>query len=99
MAKSSLHSTYPPSRPGRAGMVPTRARRHAASKAAQGGGEVKLAVMLPEALAIEVHTAAAQQRKTLRAVVLEALRAAGYGVTDEMIADRRVEANRRRGSR
>jgi hypothetical protein len=81
-------------------MKPTPARRRVPTgkPASQGAGEVKLAVMIPDALGLQLRITAARERKTLRTIVLEALRSAGYSVTDDMIADRRVEANRRRGA-
>jgi hypothetical protein len=59
--------------------------------------EEQLSVVLPADIVRAVKIRAAENGETLRAVVLRALKADGFKVPDREIADRRAEANRRRG--
>lgn len=60
-------------------------------------GDAQLTVMLPVELLEEVKIRAVRsRRRTVRAEIMHALRGAGYSVTPAMVADRRVEANRKR---
>ena len=61
-------------------------------------GDAQITVMLPAEIVDEVKIRAIRsRRRTVRAEILHALRGAGYSVTPAMVADRRVEANRKRG--
>ena len=53
--------------------------------------------MLPSAIVRAVKIRAAERGETLRQTVLRALKADGFKIPDREIADRRVEANKRRG--
>ena len=57
---------------------------------------VQLSVMLPAGIVREVKVRAAERGETLRETVLRALKADGFKVRKAAIADRRVDANRRR---
>jgi hypothetical protein len=59
--------------------------------------DAQLSVMLPAGIVRAVKIRAAERGETLRATVLRALRSDGFKVPDALIADRRLEANRRRG--
>jgi hypothetical protein len=53
--------------------------------------------MLPASIVRAVKVRAAERGETLRETVLRALKADGFKIHDREIADRRAEANRRRG--
>jgi hypothetical protein len=59
--------------------------------------DAQLSVILPASIVRAVKVRAAERGQTLRATVLRALKADGFKVPEAAIADRRVEANRRRG--
>ena len=59
--------------------------------------DTPLAVMLPARIVRAVKVRAAERGETLRETVLRALKADGIQVSAGDIADRRAEANRRRG--
>jgi hypothetical protein len=63
----------------------------------KAGKETRLAVVLPTSIVREVKILAAERGETLRETVLRALKADGFQVSAGDIADRRAEANKRRG--
>ena len=59
--------------------------------------DTQLSVMLPASVVKAVKVRAVEKGETLRASILRALKADGFSIPDSLIADRRAEANRRRG--
>jgi hypothetical protein len=59
--------------------------------------DAQLSVMLPASIVLAVKVRAAKRGQTLRETVLRALKADGFKVAEAAIADRRIEANQRRG--
>jgi hypothetical protein len=71
--------------------------RRAKASAGDTERDTPLAVMLPASIVRAVNVRAAERGETLRETVLRALKADGFKIQDREIADRRAEANRRRG--
>jgi hypothetical protein len=61
----------------------------AAKKKASGGPGVGLTVVMPPDTLVALKTTAAQTSSTVRALVLDALRKAGYPVPAHELTDRR----------
>ncbi len=64
----------------------------APKKKTSGGPGVSLTVIMPPDTLIALKTAAAQKTSTVRALVLDALRKAGYPVPANELTDRRRKA-------
>jgi hypothetical protein len=60
-----------------------------AARDAAGAGDRKLTLALPAPVVRQLRARMAAEDTTVRALVLEALRRAGYAVPDEEIRDRR----------
>jgi hypothetical protein len=61
--------------------------------------DTQLSVVLPASVVTAVKIRAAERGETLRETVLQALKADGFKIPESEIADRRIEANQRRGRR
>ena len=66
-------------------------------KAHEAEADTQLSVMLPSSVVKAVKVHAVERGETLRASILRALKADGFSIPESLIADRRAEANRRRG--
>jgi hypothetical protein len=77
--------------------LPTSSPAAARRARAAAEPDAQLTVMLPASIVRAAKIRAAERGETLRATVLRAFKADGFQVPDTAIADRRVEANRRRG--
>ena len=77
--------------------VPPSAGSVKTAPAARPVDDDRLSVMLPASVVRAVKQRALDEGLPVRAVVLRALRADGFDVSDDEVVDRRVEANRRRG--
>ncbi len=66
------------------------------SERAVSPGDDQLSVRLPAEVVRAVKVRAAEDRTTLRAIVLQGLKAIGFDVPEAEIKDRRIEANARR---
>lgn len=69
-----------------------KAKKAAAKKKTSGGTGVGMTVIMPPETVIALKTAAAQKTSTVRALVLDALRKAGYPVPADELTDRRRKA-------
>jgi hypothetical protein len=67
-----------------------------APKSAAETPHEQLTVMIPAGVMTALKVRGAQQRATLRALVLRALKRDGYPVTEADLADRRQAAQRKR---